>query len=83
MDRYLYLYRLLGDFDKAADSYREAIKWNRNPQPGLALLRLAQDRGDIGACCRFYWFLYGCFGNGKGGLYRPFYGRGNQMIEVL
>ncbi|NND07957.1 MAG: hypothetical protein HKN87_16380 [Saprospiraceae bacterium] len=34
--------RLLGDFKKAEDSYLEASKWGRKPQPGLALLRLAQ-----------------------------------------
>src|SRR5690606_6903291 len=36
------LQRLLGDFEGAEGSYREAAKWSRNPQPGLALLRLAQ-----------------------------------------
>ncbi|HKK12152.1 MAG TPA: tetratricopeptide repeat protein, partial [Flavobacteriaceae bacterium] len=41
------LFRLLGDFEKAEDYYHEAAKWNRNPQPGLALLRLTQRRGDM------------------------------------
>lgn len=36
------LLRLLGDFEEAEDSYHEAAKWGRNPQPGLALLRLTQ-----------------------------------------
>lgn len=34
--------RLLGDLDGAEASYRESAKWGRKPQPGLALLRLAQ-----------------------------------------
>lgn len=40
------LLRLLGDFEQAEKCYREAVKWNRIPQPGLALLRLAQNQGD-------------------------------------
>lgn len=36
------LYRLRGEFAKAETAYREASRWGRNPQPGLALLRLAQ-----------------------------------------
>ena len=36
------LYRLRGEFQKADDSYRRASQAGRNPQPGLALLRLAQ-----------------------------------------
>jgi DNA-binding CsgD family transcriptional regulator len=40
------LHRLLGDFEEAEDSYREAAKWGRKPQPGLALLRLAQGQND-------------------------------------
>ena len=40
------LHRLLGDFEKAEDCYRDAAKWGRRPQPGLALLRLAQGQGD-------------------------------------
>lgn len=40
------LLRLLGDFDDAEDCYREAAKWGRIPQPGLALLRLAQEQDD-------------------------------------
>lgn len=34
--------RLLGKFSKAEKMYRRASKWGRKPQPGLALLRLAQ-----------------------------------------
>jgi ATP/maltotriose-dependent transcriptional regulator MalT len=40
------LLRLLGDFEEAEDCYREGAKWGRNPQPGLALLRLAQGQDD-------------------------------------
>ncbi len=40
------LLRLLGDFEEAEDCYREAAKWGRNPQPGLAVLRLAQGQDD-------------------------------------
>jgi DNA-binding CsgD family transcriptional regulator len=39
--------RVLGDFDAAEDAYREASRLGREPQPGLALLRLAQE--NIGA----------------------------------
>jgi DNA-binding CsgD family transcriptional regulator len=41
------LHRLRGEFGKAKEAYRKANQWGRNPQPGLALLRLAQ--GQIGA----------------------------------
>ena len=40
------LLRLLGDFEEAEDCYREAAKWGRRSQPGLALLRLAQGQND-------------------------------------
>ncbi len=40
------LFRLLGNFEEAEDCYREASKWGRKPQPGLALLRLAQGQHD-------------------------------------
>jgi len=40
------LHRLLGDFEEADDSYGEAAKWGRKPQPGLALLRLALGQND-------------------------------------
>jgi len=36
------LHRLSGDIEKAEECYHEAAKWGRKPQPGLALLRLAQ-----------------------------------------
>lgn len=36
------LYRLRGEFKRAKELYHEANKWGRKPQPGLALLRLAQ-----------------------------------------
>jgi DNA-binding CsgD family transcriptional regulator/predicted negative regulator of RcsB-dependent stress response len=41
------VHRLGGDFDAAEAAYREASQRGREPQPGLALLRLAQ--GDTGA----------------------------------
>lgn len=40
------LLRLLGNFEEAEDCYREAAKWGRRSQPGLALLRLAQGQTD-------------------------------------
>jgi DNA-binding NarL/FixJ family response regulator len=40
------LLRLRGDFEAAEESYREASKHGREPQPGLALLRLAQGKGE-------------------------------------
>jgi DNA-binding NarL/FixJ family response regulator len=40
------LLRLRGDFAHAEDAYREASQRRRTPQPGLALLRLAQGRID-------------------------------------
>lgn len=40
------LQRLLGDFDAAEESYREASRHGWDPQPGLAQLRLMQGRGD-------------------------------------
>jgi DNA-binding NarL/FixJ family response regulator len=41
------VHRLIGDFAAAADAYRRASELGREPQPGLALLRLAQ--GDTAA----------------------------------
>jgi DNA-binding NarL/FixJ family response regulator len=38
------LQRLCGDVSKAEVAYRQASRLGREPQPGLALLRLAQDR---------------------------------------
>jgi DNA-binding CsgD family transcriptional regulator len=35
------LHRLRGDFAKAEEAYREASRWGRTPQPGLAHLRMA------------------------------------------
>lgn len=40
------LLRLMGAFEQAEDSYHQAAKWGRKPQPGLALLRLAQGQGN-------------------------------------
>ena len=36
------IHRLRGDIDKAQEAYRDGSQWGRSPQPGLALLRLAQ-----------------------------------------
>jgi DNA-binding NarL/FixJ family response regulator len=41
------LHRLRGEFDDAENAYREANEHGRNPQPGLALLRLAQGNTDV------------------------------------
>ena len=40
------LHRLRGDSDAAEAAYREASRFGREPQPGLALLRLAQGNLD-------------------------------------
>jgi DNA-binding NarL/FixJ family response regulator len=41
------LLRLVGDLDAAETYYRRASEHGRDPQPGLALLRLAQGRVDV------------------------------------
>lgn len=43
------LHRLLGEFSKAEKMYRQASKWGKKPQPGLALLRLSQGQIDVAA----------------------------------
>ena len=43
------VYRVLGDFTAADDAYRQASHWGLEPQPGLALLRLAQGRTSAAA----------------------------------
>jgi DNA-binding CsgD family transcriptional regulator len=40
------LHRLRGEFSAAEAAYREASQWGHEPQPGLALLRLAQGQAD-------------------------------------
>jgi ATP/maltotriose-dependent transcriptional regulator MalT len=40
------VHRLCGEFEKAEDAYRSASELGCEPQPGLALLRLAQRRTD-------------------------------------
>ena len=40
------IHRVRGDFEAAESAYREASRCGREPQPGLALLRLAQGRTD-------------------------------------
>ncbi len=41
------VYRLQGKFSAADEAYRNASQWGWEPQPGLALLRLAQERHDL------------------------------------
>ena len=43
------VHRLQGEFEAADGAYRKAIRFGREPQPGLALLRLAQGSGDAAA----------------------------------
>jgi ATP/maltotriose-dependent transcriptional regulator MalT len=43
------IHRLRGEFGKAEDAYRRASQLGYEPQPGLALLRMAQSRTDV-AC---------------------------------
>jgi ATP/maltotriose-dependent transcriptional regulator MalT len=43
------VYRLQGRFDAADAAYREASRLGREPQPGLALMRLAQGKSDTAA----------------------------------
>ncbi len=43
------VHRLRGAFAAAEQAYREASRCGREPQPGLALLRLAQGNGDAAA----------------------------------
>jgi ATP/maltotriose-dependent transcriptional regulator MalT len=43
------LHRLRGEFAKAEEAYFQANEWGRQPQPGLAQLRLAQGRVDAAA----------------------------------
>jgi DNA-binding CsgD family transcriptional regulator len=41
------LHRLRGELPEAEAAYRRASDWGRSPQPGLALLRLAQGRAAV------------------------------------
>jgi DNA-binding CsgD family transcriptional regulator len=43
------LHRLRGSFAQAEDAYRRAGRWLPEPQPGLALMRLAQGQVDAAA----------------------------------
>jgi DNA-binding CsgD family transcriptional regulator len=43
------IHRLQGEFAAAEAAYREASRFGREPQPGLALLRLAQGNDDVAA----------------------------------
>jgi DNA-binding NarL/FixJ family response regulator len=40
------LHRLRGELAEAESAYQQANQWGHEPQPGLALLRLAQGKGD-------------------------------------
>jgi DNA-binding CsgD family transcriptional regulator len=40
------LHRLRGEFAQAEEAYRQASRWGHRPEPGLALLRLAQGQVD-------------------------------------
>ena len=40
------LHRLCGEFAQAEEGYRQASRWGREPQPGLARLRLIQGQVD-------------------------------------
>jgi DNA-binding NarL/FixJ family response regulator len=41
------IYRKRGEYAKADDAYRDASRYGRTPEPGLALLRLAQRRKQV------------------------------------
>jgi DNA-binding SARP family transcriptional activator/DNA-binding CsgD family transcriptional regulator len=41
------LHRIRGELTQAEQSYQQASRWGRSPQPGLALLRLAQGKVDV------------------------------------
>src|SRR5215475_11332116 len=41
------LHRMRGEFDAAEKAYREAGRWQRTPQPGIAALRLAQGEIEV------------------------------------
>ncbi|MGH8543805.1 MAG: helix-turn-helix transcriptional regulator [Gammaproteobacteria bacterium] len=43
------VHRLRGEFAAAEEAYRSASQWGWDPQPGLALLRLVQERTDAAA----------------------------------
>ena len=43
------VHRLQGEFAAAEEAYREASRYGYEPQPGLALLRLAQGNGEAAA----------------------------------
>jgi len=43
------LHRLRGEFADAEEAYRHASRHGRNPQPGLAMLRLAEGQIDVAA----------------------------------
>jgi ATP/maltotriose-dependent transcriptional regulator MalT len=43
------LHRLCGEFAQAEEAYRQASRWGREPQPGLARLRLVQGQVDAAA----------------------------------
>jgi DNA-binding CsgD family transcriptional regulator len=43
------VHRLRGEFAEAGQAYRSTSQWGGEPQPGLALLRMAEGRADVAA----------------------------------
>ncbi|OLT01073.1 hypothetical protein BJF90_33445 [Pseudonocardia sp. CNS-004] len=43
------VHRFRGEYDRAEEAYRQASRWIPEPQPGLALLRMAQGQVDAAA----------------------------------
>ena len=43
------VHRIRGEFDRAEEAYRQASRYGRSPEPGIALLRIAQGRTEAAA----------------------------------
>jgi len=43
------VHRIRGEFEQAEQAYRDASKWGRSPEPGIALLWLARGQADAAA----------------------------------
>ena len=41
------IHRMRGNFAEAHEAYRQASEYGRSPEPGLALLRMAEGRCEI------------------------------------
>ena len=65
------LHRLRGDGAAAEEDYREASRWGRSPDPGLALLRLAQGDG-AAAAASIHRALDEAIGMNRARLLEPF-----------